>query len=150
MNRHASFLGHLLAVPYLAVPKACGQNGLSGVELDRLQRPVRSLELQDAYMVMDVAYSPDGNTVYAVTRPDGVSVWEVTVYYWPELLGVVLAITILLFALLVLRVHRRPRRMGLAYCRKCNYCLSSVSSDRCPECGAIHARRAPVLGRGRW
>ena len=40
-----------------------------------------------------------------------------------------------------------PRRRGSERrCRRCNYVVENISSERCPECGSVLAGRGTVLG----
>lgn len=95
--------------------------------------------------ITSAAFSPDGSSLYILAPDHAINVWEILVFYWPEI-GAVVALFVAVFALLVLRrVLRTPRLPNEPHCRRCNYCLKSAESQRCPECGA-NANR-PVIGR---
>lgn len=42
-----------------------------------------------------------------------------------------------------LSILARPRRPDAASCPRCGYTIVGLPSSRCPECGALEARRAP-------
>ena len=49
-----------------------------------------------------------------------------------------LALPPLLLGLVLVKLAYFPRRRGnTPHCRKCNYTLTGLSSDRCPECGQV-------------
>lgn len=101
------------------------------------------------------ALSPDGQTVYfgltSNALPPEVLLYPVAPYL-AALSGLV---GLVILVLAVLRVVRRHQRHDRAYCRKCNYDLTPVSSTPdsapgttiCPECGATLAAEPPVRGR---
>jgi len=93
--------------------------------------------------------TPEGDKLYLRLGSVAINVWGVLVYFWPELLGGVTTVTVLVVALALRRIARRPRLAGELHWRKCNYCLKGVPSERCPECGAP-ARRAVRGRRLRW
>ncbi len=121
--------------------------------------PVLDLTFPNAPLVHSAAISPDGKTVYAHMWVEGFNAWAAVVYYWPELLGAVAGILAILLAAWIARVAGRRRRPGEMHCRRCNYCLTGLSSllgtersreSRCPECAADLARRAPIRGTAMW
>src|SRR5687768_17277287 len=68
-----------------------------------------------------------------------------------------LALPPLLLGLVLVKLAYFPRRRGnTPHCRKCNYTLTGLSSERCPECGqplddnvaVVHGERPrrPILG----
>ena len=67
-----------------------------------------------------------------------------------------LALPPLILSLVLLKIAYLPRRRGLTpHCSKCNYTLTGLDSDRCPECGqplspttTVHGERPrhPILG----
>ena len=67
-----------------------------------------------------------------------------------------LALPPLLLGLVLVKLAYFPRRRGdTPHCRKCNYTLTGLSSERCPECGEVlneetivHGERTrrPILG----
>lgn len=70
-------------------------------------------------------------------------------------LVIVFMLTVILFflAAAALLYRGRKRRIGDApHCRKCNYLLHGLESERCPECGAMLSPAAIVHGerRRRW
>lgn len=57
------------------------------------------------------------------------------------------ALLFLALAVFLLRKGLRPRRMGdTPHCRKCDYNLTGLSSERCPECGANLVAGSIVYG----
>ncbi|MCC7343272.1 MAG: hypothetical protein IT170_19490 [Bryobacterales bacterium] len=96
-------------------------------------------------MIFTAGFSPDGTTLYAVGEVQAINLWEMLAYYWPEIGGTIVAITVLLFLIVLRRVLRTPRLPGQPHCRRCNYCLKGAASDRCPEC--FTPTKSPRRGR---
>ena len=111
-------------------------------------RPMHRLRFPGSPYVQSAAFSRDGNTLFVHVNADAINVWELLVYYWPEILGAGTAATALVCSLILWRILRRRRFVGEPHCRRCNYCLKGLSSDRCPECGTPVER--PVIGRPMW
>lgn len=107
--------------------------------------PIHRLRLPGNPSIFSAAFSPDGETLYAVGQAQAINLWEILVYYWPEIGGTIVAVTVLLFLFVLRRVLRTPRLPGEPHCRRCNYCLKGAASDRCPEC--FTPTRRPRLGR---
>ena len=60
-------------------------------------------------MVHDsVVFAPDGG-LYAEVSAGMVNAWPVLVWYWPEVLGGLLCLCVLILLTLVVRTWRRPR-----------------------------------------
>lgn len=93
----------------------------------------------------EAALSPDGRTLYVLTFGYPVNLWEVLIYYWPEIGGVALALAALFVLMVVRHIRRTPRLVGEFHCRKCNYCLRGTAAGRCPEC--FTSTRRAVFGR---
>ena len=101
-----------------------------------------------------VALSADGQTLYHVVDVRHVNAWALLAYRWPE----ILALTVFLAAPFVaLRLGRRAARAGSRvpgepYCRRCNYRLTGLTADRCPECGVdvTAGRRNRVVAAPPW
>ncbi len=63
--------------------------------------------------------------------------------WWLALIPLVLGLTLVWFGV-------RPRRRGTTpHCRRCNYNLTGLDSDRCPECGTPLTPKTVVIGEGR-
>jgi hypothetical protein len=110
--------------------------------------PIQRITFPGGFKPPRAAFSSDGERLFVQVDNFAVNVWEVFVYYWPEVLGGLLGLTVLVCVLCLRRVSRTKRIPGEPHCRNCNYCLKYLESDRCPECGRI-ARR-PVIGRPQW
>lgn len=125
------------------------------VESTRAQsQPTDSLPLLDPVCrilppvkgsIKSAAFSPDRQTVYALAQVQAINLTEIVASFWIEILGVLGLILLLITAIALWRIRRRPRLPGEPHCRRCNYCLKGCPSDRCPECG--HSTRRPVIGR---
>jgi hypothetical protein len=62
----------------------------------------------------------------------------------------ILLIPLLILLAIALLIRGRKRWIGSEpHCRKCNYLLHGLTSDRCPECGAILSSAAIVAGQPR-
>lgn len=97
-----------------------------------------------------VAVARDGSVVYVAQAVDAFSPWAWAVYRWPEVLGALVGLGVLLAVVVTWRVRRRPRRAGVMYCRRCGYELIGTPEGRpCPECGRATTARARVRGRAR-
>lgn len=85
--------------------------------------------------VWDVAVSPDGEQLcYYVSYPV-VNVWDVIVYYLPELFLLPASILFLFLISRFYRAIRNRHRAGEPCCKRCGYQLTGVTNEACPECG---------------
>src|SRR5437763_11112676 len=65
---------------------------------------------------------------------------------WPLLLSV----TLLVGAVWLLRRSWWPRRIGATrHCRRCEYNVDAIQSERCPECGSVLTPASVVHGQRR-
>src|SRR5689334_17406303 len=63
------------------------------------------------------------------------------------LLGILLLIVILCCGLFLLKTGLHPRRTGtIPHCPQCDYNLTGLSIERCPECGQLLTPDAIVFG----
>lgn len=110
-----------------------------------------------------VVFHPDGKRAYGLFHVETVDIWKLAVHYWPEVLGLILALVAIPLTILGLRAIRRPQRTSEPYCPRCNYhlvghpALSRIGKYepgdpevRCPECGVNLDRRRPVNGVATW
>lgn len=108
--------------------------------------PIHDVTFGDS-RIGSAIFAGDGR-LYADVVRDALNLWNIAVFYWPEVLGALLGLVILCVLLAVRRVWNAQRTPGQWYCRRCNYCLSGLATGaRCAECGADPARRRPVRGR---
>ena len=96
--------------------------------------------------LLDIAFAPEGDTLYVAANVTAADCWAITVHHWPEILGLLLAIVLVACLVRVVRVLRRPRTPGRLYCRRCNYDVSD-EPETCPECGRAASR--PRKGKRR-
>lgn len=108
---------------------------------------------QPAGSPLDVRWSDDGSRILVARSVDARA--------WPRLeaarpdIGAILSIGgLVLLAVGIARVVRRPRVPGRSYCRRCNHDLNAgpgarPASDRCPECGLLLGARTVALGATR-
>lgn len=121
---------------------------------ERTIEPLFDLPIPDARWLRLAEFSPDHRTIYALVTGTEFNAWALAVRYWPEALGALTTLIALALSVWVIRVLRRRRRRAEFHCRRCNYCLTGLSSPRecatracqCPECAADLARRRPILG----
>ncbi len=66
---------------------------------------------------------------------------------FPTILILVLGTMALLGILLIKIGLYSRRRGGERRCRRCNYVVDNISSERCPECGSILGARGTVIGQ---
>lgn len=93
-------------------------------------------------------FSGDGEKLYVHVPAESINIWSVLTYYWPEVMSCLLFLTAIVCCLAMIRITRSKRIIGAAHCRKCNYCLHELTSDRCPECN--HPTFRPIKGRPQW
>jgi hypothetical protein len=96
--------------------------------------------------IENIHRAPDSQHVVVHWRLGSVNVWSVLVYYWPEIVAGVMAILILFW---LRHIFKHKRVHGQVHCRRCDYLLTNLVSDTCPECGLRLNERARVLGRSR-
>ena len=106
-----------------------------------------SVLLEKIDSVQSVVLSPDGQTAYVTIEQSAVRLWPVFVHYWPEWGGLVAAMILLVLFGRLVRIMKRRRAIGEPHCRYCNYQLTGLSGDQCPECGKVTVRRGPAVGR---
>jgi hypothetical protein len=114
------------------------------------RQPIRTIALPanvdvDDYSVM--AVSPDASNAYFLWTEQRINLWHVATYYWPEELMASSGFAVIWLTLrLIARVSKR-RVPGVPYCRKCNYRLTGINSQRCPECGAPNTKSNRIVAR---
>ncbi len=127
--------------------------------------PTHDLTFAESIDIGSVLFLPDGDRALVQLRPEVVEAWPLAVHYAPEILGVLSALLLIPLLWVLVRIRRRPRRVGAPHCRRCNYDLSahvpvadgSEESGpgsphlpaKCPECGAGLAERRPIRGTTR-
>gem|GEM_PF-4086931 len=101
-----------------------------------------SEEFPDA-VVVDLPH----RKAYAATEFVAINVLSLLSAAWIEAMALLAAGLSLLW---IRRVARRPQQPGQLYCRRCNYLLTSLQRDVCPECGAEITGRGQMIGRRPW
>jgi hypothetical protein len=117
--------------------------------------PLHQLDFGGNAVIGSTVFAPDGRELYVQLLPEVISIWQVLVFLWPELLGALTVLVALVALLLAGRVVRRPQCRGSLHCRRCNYDLTGLATRRgpaqssgpCPECGVDLARQTPRVGR---
>ena len=94
--------------------------------------------------IRSIHLAPDGEHIYAHFQVGSVNLWAVLVFHWPEIVGVLFGLMLLV---MLWRLIRRKRIIGQPHCRRYNYLLINAHSDRCPECGLLLTPRNRVIGR---
>ena len=137
-----------LTVSLVAILAFAGTTAASPTTLPvQIIGPDRVLQFQPEARVYGMAVSPEGKTAYLLMTGRDIELTRQFVRFWPELLA---AIVCLWTARRVLGVLRRPQDADVAHCRRCNYNLTGLSSQRCPECGTLITARTRVRGRATW
>ena len=118
---------------------------------------IAPMHVIDAPPGLDSSTASGGSTIHVL--PDGkalslgveprANVWEVIVFFWPELAMAALLLLLLWPAWRIWRVMRRPQAVGQPHCRRCNYQLTGITSSNCPECGAELTSRNRMTGKAR-
>ncbi len=75
------------------------------------------------------------------------NLWAAPAYFCRELIAVAAAAAAVPLARRALRLSRRRGIVGQPQCRRCGYCLSKLTSDRCPECGTRLTDRTRGVAR---
>lgn len=107
--------------------------------------PTHRVRFPGSPNIRGITFSADGHSIFVHLQDLAINLWEVLVYYWPEVLGTLTAVTTIVCTIALWRITHRKRLVGEPHCRQCNYCLKGCESERCPECGAQIKR--PVIGR---
>ncbi len=84
---------------------------------------------------------------YATTTLVAINIFSIAATLWVETLVLVVAVPT---AWWLRRTLHRPQQVGKFYCRRCNYDLTDLRGDRCPECGGALSTAMRVRGRRRW
>ena len=109
--------------------------------------PDRVIVIQKGAPVSVLGFSEHGKSIYIHAEVEQVNVWGLMVYYWPEVAAGIVALLALRWLIRVARTKQYP---GEEHCRRCNYLVKGLLSDRCPECGTELTKRNRVAGRRRW
>lgn len=121
--------------PYPAIPSPAGTLA-----------PEHALLAAHTSNIMDLAWRPDGKTLYVYLQVDALDLWSLAISAWPEL---TLIAVLLAGAAVAWRLWRRPQ--GGALCRRCGYLAGNSGGDRCPECGLeLTPRNRVRTWRPRW
>lgn len=133
-----------------------------GTSTDRTLQPMRQLEIPGSETVYSVQFSPDSRTIYCLADGKSIDLWKAGLDKWPQVVGGALGLVVLLYALVLRRVLKRPQARGEPYCRKCNYNVVSQAVTEesnvlvpyrfspgvlCPECGIDLSRKVPRRGK---
>lgn len=128
--------------------------GIARVEAARL------IEFDRSPQVMSAVFSEDGGSLYVHLHTSMLDIGAAIGAYLTWIGGFVLLLLLLVVVWRAWLVHRRPRKVGEVYCRRCNYDVGSQVRRAegtgaaqvcvvCPECGVDLVKRDPVRGRGR-
>ncbi len=101
-----------------------------------------SEEFPDA-VVVDLPRSK----TYASTEFMAVNIFSLLAAGWLEVIALLSSVVLLVW---LRRAIRRPQQVGKFYCRRCNYELTNLVGEICPECGAPVAGPGRMRGRRRW
>src|SRR5262249_15444485 len=124
--------------------------------------PAHEIAFPNSNQIYSVDFSPDGRTVYCLVDGQSIDLWALAVAHWPEYLGGLLAILVVIYLVFLGRVLGRRQVRDEPHCRRCNYNLIAHAPDSvkrrserqlpepdtlCPECGTDLAKRHPRRGR---
>jgi len=110
------------------------------------------LSFPESDRIAAVAFPHGTDTIYVQLNPTVLNLWDAALYYWPELVPILLAPFLLACLFFIARIARRREQIGAWLCR-CGYNLSGSHDPRsttCPECGVNTAKHRPHLGKARW
>jgi hypothetical protein len=96
---------------------------------------------------IQAAFGRDSSTLIVQTDENAINLFGLGVHFWPEILGGLTFLLVLWALLRWWRASRTPRLAGQPHCRRCGYCLTGLTEDRCPECGTPPSKRRPIIGR---
>lgn len=143
--------GHLVR---LMIIVAIGYLALGLHAQEAIQNPGDDLPLLKPSKVVDLplidfinpvkAKSDSSDSVVAFTSTVSINIWSLGVYFWPEAIGVISLIVLLIC---VWRLLRNKMIVGQPHCRKCHYSLIAFEGDTCPECGINLSERNRIIGR---
>lgn len=128
--------------------------------------PLHQIAFPGTEYIHGFAFSPDGEFIYCLVDGKAVNLWSAATSVWPEILGSLTALVVIVWLLIVLRVRARRQVSGKPYCRRCNYNIEShvisatpddaarrvgwraIAEDTvCPECGVNLTKRPARRGR---
>lgn len=134
-----AFLGYLAT-------GLCAQEAIQNPDDDLpLLKPTNTFDLP----LMDLIYplkekSDTSDSMVAFTNTMAINIWSLAVYYWPEALGIV---SLVLLLICLWRWLRFNLIVGQPHCRKCHYSLIAFEGDTCPECGVELTEHNRIIGR---
>jgi len=128
------------------------ENAIEETDLRRA-RPELQIEAAETFTLpLDefpeaVVIDLPGRKAYATTTVIAINIFSIAATVWLEALALLIAAPALWW---FRRTLRRPQVIGREYCRRCNYELTNLPGERCPECGAVLRPRMRRRGRRRW
>jgi hypothetical protein len=123
---------------------------------DRIE-PLHYLQFDPPAEAQHVVFVGEDGRAIVHLHDRALDCWQLATYIWPEALGALAGLLMLIGVRFTRRRLHRPQRTGFHYCRTCNYELGTTGpSDapaepggRCPECGKLVSKRLLVRGRSR-
>jgi hypothetical protein len=112
--------------------------------------PAKTVRIDGVNAINALRPTPDGAGVFFTAHVTAINLWALLVSSWPEIGGGIVGLAGLVCGWTICRTLRRRRIPGLPYCRRCGYCLESLPSERCPDCGDERARRRAIIARPAW
>ena len=96
---------------------------------DHTLSPTHQIAFPGSNTIFAVEFTPDGRTAYCLVDGQSIDLWAAGLSHWPELLGGVLGLAIVVYLLVLARIKRRSQTPGAPYCRRCNYNVVSQAPD---------------------
>ncbi len=121
--------------------------------------PLHYIPFDGPHEARDVLFLDEAGRAIVHSHIEAINLWEVLVFIWPEVLGTLAGLWLLVALWIVWYRAHRPRRRGVLFCRRCNYELGKaedreqllVAKAVCTECGRDITPRLLVPGRSqRW
>ena len=132
--------------------------------------PTHHLTFGQPPEIQSIAFHPDGQRAFVHMHGESVNAWSVAVYLWPEIIGFLTLLVIVIAYKFIMHIVHNPRQTDHYYCRSCNYDVTDkvktldspinevVDDDdndndnendpnRCPECGLDITKKTPIPGR---
>lgn len=120
---------------------------LSGAEPEMILEPVEVFSLPFEEFPDQVVVGRGSRQAYAASTLVAINILSLAATLWPEALALPAVLgSVWWFR----RTFRRPQQVGRTYCRRCNYELTNLRGEVCPECGVVLRPALRSAGRRRW
>lgn len=120
---------------------------LSGASPEVILEPAEIFLLPFDEFPDQVVVAAAQRKAYAASTLVAINIFSLAATLWPEALALSAALASLWW---FRRTLRRRQQVGRTYCRRCNYELTNLRGEVCPECGTVLRPAMRAAGRRRW